>query len=180
MSNIIFYGIFTFMAAPAFEILDLASSDAHAAAAARLLTTECADRSGVKIEWDTDNPEENVKLFIEEFSHPLVATYALIQAHHGVIAAASVVHDLGEPYGTQISNLAVHPEMRQQRYGTRLIRHIAEQALSHGDTKLTYHTNYDYFDRDDEKGFLDSLGFCPRWEVDFEVPVAELLARDEP
>jgi ribosomal protein S18 acetylase RimI-like enzyme len=180
LSNIIFYGIFAFMIASAFETLDLTSSGAHAAAAARLLTTECADRSNVKIEWDTDNPEENVKLFIKEFAHPLVVTYGLIEAPHGVIAAASVVHDLGEDYGTQISNLAVHPDMRRQRYGTRLIRHIAEQALAQGDVKLTYHTNYDYFDRADEKGFLDSLGFRERWEIDFEVLVAELLARDEP
>jgi ribosomal protein S18 acetylase RimI-like enzyme len=99
---------------------------------------------------------------------------------YAAAATASIVHGLGEVFGAQISALAVHPSLRRQGYGTKLVRHIAEQALVQGDPKLTYHTNYDYFNRDDERGFLDTLHFRGVREVDFELPVAELLARDEP
>jgi GNAT superfamily N-acetyltransferase len=73
----------------------------------------------------------------------------------------------------------VYPTLRRKGYGTRLVRHIAEQALDRGNVKLTYYTNHDYWDRADGRGFLDSLGFYPKWEVDFEVPVVELLTRGE-
>lgn len=165
------------MSEPTLETLDFSKLNIHTSAAARLLSTECIDLSPVVIEWDTESSEQNVERFIEQYSNPACTTYALVQDRSGVIAASSVVHGLGDL--TSILHLAVHPETRREGHGTRLIRHIAEQAIEHGDINLGYNTNHEYFTRPDEKGFLDFLGFQTDFEVDFEVSVSELLTRTE-
>jgi GNAT superfamily N-acetyltransferase len=163
----------------AIEVLELDQLDAHTMAAARLLVEECADRSQTIEEWHTDNPEHNVEEFLEQYSNPLCSVYALVEPHKNVIAAALVMHELFIGY-TQVASVAVYPRARRRGHGTRLMRHVAEQALAHDKAGLLYHTNWGFTEREDEEGFLDRLGFRPTLqEITFEMPAAELLARTQ-
>ncbi|MFI5270415.1 MAG: GNAT family N-acetyltransferase [Candidatus Saccharimonadales bacterium] len=163
-----------------FKVLDFTSPNVESLAAARLLRAECpVTDSFIKcaphVEPPTGIEEHDLQSFLaahDEF-YPV---YGLVDRRGSVLAAAGVNHEYYEEVpNTEIIHLAVHPNYRRQGLGTRLVRHIAEQAISHGDIYVRHGFNPDR-EAADAYGFAHSFPISEAYYGEWQADAATIAA----
>lgn len=80
--------------------------------------------------------------------------YALVEDNSELIGAATISHGGVQ---TDLMDIAVREQYRNQRYGAALVRYIGAQALERGDDKVVAYTPPE----SDQRRFFQRLGFVP-------------------
>jgi ribosomal protein S18 acetylase RimI-like enzyme len=175
-----FLWYFIFMPSPSIEVLDFASPDVHASAAARLLRYECDGDIGTGSADAGETEEQAQQSYLSYFEGFTI--YGITGKNKGVFAAGLVLHGYYDgPHkddmspNTDICALAVHSEMRGHGYGNMLVRHIAEQALAHGDPYLLNSSGAE-LDHPDEFGILCGSRWREIYHAAWQIEPAQLVA----